>query len=82
MAPGEEEGLRPNPWTNGFASGDMYLLKVKEPHGLLAYEDLSVPPAEQKQLWAEIAAEMKTAMEAKNGAASMLMTMLRVLRQL
>ena len=83
MAPGEEEGLLPNLWTGGFASGDMYLLKFKEPHGLLAYEDLSLPPPfELKQLWAETAAEMETAMKTNIGAASALMTMIRILQQL
>ena len=70
MAPGEEEGMAPNEWMPGFASGDVYLLKVKDPHGeSLAYEHFGIPkekpPAEQKQFWAEIAAEIKIAAEAR-----------------
>ena len=83
MAPEEGDGLFPNPWTNGSTSGNMYLLKVKEPHGLLAYENISVPPpSKQKQFRAEIAAELKTARDAKMEAASALTTMIRVLQQL
>ena len=74
MKPGEEGGMQPNTWMEGFASGDVYLLKVKDPHGeSLAYEPFDIPrkktPVEQKQFWSEIAAELEIAMVARFRAA-------------
>ena len=81
MAPGEEEGMDLNKWMGGFASGDVYLLKVKDPHGeSLAYEPFGIPeekpPAEKKQFWAEIAAEIEIAIKARVRAAAGLSTII------
>ena len=81
VAPGKEEGLEPNIWMKELASGDAYLLKVKDPHGKsLAYEHIWVPdqkpPAEQKQFWGEIAAEIEIAMKARFRAMIGLSTMI------
>ncbi|KAM0803911.1 hypothetical protein BDR22DRAFT_838284 [Usnea florida] len=75
MAPGEEERMELNKWMGGFASGDVYLLKVKDPHGeSLAYVPFGIPeekpPAETKQFWAEIAAEIEIAIMARIRAAT------------
>ena len=81
MTPGEEEEMKPNKWMEGFASGDVYLLKVKDPHEeSLAYEDFGIPEkqpaAEQKQFWGEIAAEIDIAMQARFQAAIGLSTVI------
>ena len=79
--------MKPNTWMEGFASGDVYLLKVKDPHEeSLAYEDFGIPeekpPAEQKQFWGEIAAEIEIAMVARCRAAIGLSTVIRGLGSL